>query len=673
METQILPSTSSHELDFDHQLATLSAWRASLCKKVDNLLAYLTEHDLAEVFIRDALKNIHERLAHQKLIMAFVAEFSRGKSELINAIFFSDTGQRILPAAPGRTTMCPIELSYEPDTPASLALLAIETRLNDAPLSEWRQKLHDWQKIPLEPTDSNGVARSLREVARTQWVTEHQARDLGFWDDDRPDDNPPKNDQGLVEIPVWRHAVINYPHPLLRQGLVVLDTPGLNAIGVEPELTLNLLPTAHATLFILAADTGVTQSDLSIWRDHLLTHPMARYVVLNKIDTLADPLVPPEEQSAQIDAQRLAAARILNLPVSQIFPLSARQGLTARITADVSALKSSRLLFLETALAEKLLPQRRKMLEFALADTCDRVQSHVARRIGDLRRQLLEQSLELKSLKGKSDSKVRSILEQINMESAEFEQCTTRIHALRSVHMRLLKNAQVDLSTDRLRQEVEQMKTSMGASIINLGAKKAFLTLCTNLRFLLGQAHDRAIEIHEMLVPSFKQINAEFGFSFSVPSALDLARLKEEIDLLEKSYVQYMGLTHAFRWSQSKFMDQLQRMLLSKFRSVFETASVELENWNQSAFSQVDRQLSDRRENFRKRKDALERIQMAKGDLESRILEFEQQDHLLASHLETVQNMIASLLQEAAPIHAPLPPAVLDAIRHPAPVTNVST
>jgi hypothetical protein len=78
-----------------------------------------------------------------------------------------------------------------------------------------------------------------------------------------------RREDGRVEIPRWRHAVINFPHPLLQQGLVILDTPGLNAIGTEPELTLSLLPNAHAVLFILAADTGVTQSDLTVWREHI--------------------------------------------------------------------------------------------------------------------------------------------------------------------------------------------------------------------------------------------------------------------------------------------------------------------------------------------------------------------------------------------------------------------
>ena len=50
-----------------------------------------------------------------KVMVAFVAEFSRGKSELINAIFFAGYGRRIMPASAGRTTMCPTELGYDAD------------------------------------------------------------------------------------------------------------------------------------------------------------------------------------------------------------------------------------------------------------------------------------------------------------------------------------------------------------------------------------------------------------------------------------------------------------------------------------------------------------------------------------------------------------------------------
>ena len=100
----------------------------------------LAEHELLDDADAAALAALRERLASDKLVLAFVAEFSRGKSELINAIFFADTGRRVLPATPGRTTMCPVELRFDADLPPRLALLPIETRLRGLSLAELRPR-----------------------------------------------------------------------------------------------------------------------------------------------------------------------------------------------------------------------------------------------------------------------------------------------------------------------------------------------------------------------------------------------------------------------------------------------------------------------------------------------------------------------------------------------------
>src|SRR6476620_277439 len=289
---------------FAGSLDALGAWRVGLARRLDDLTRYLAERDLLRGATAPELASLRERLTNEKLVLAFVAEYSRGKSELINAIFFADTGRRILPATPGRTTMCPVELGWRGDEPASLLLLPIETRLEGLSLGEMRAQPRALRRLALDIGNADKLAESLQEVTRTEWVTEDQARALGFWDDATPDDNPPRNDEGKVEVPAWRHALINSPHPLLKQGLVVLDTPGLNAIGAEPELTLSLLPSAHATVFILGADTGVTKSDLAIWRDHLGAHTPTRFVVLNKIDALEDPLATLEQVEAQISQQQ---------------------------------------------------------------------------------------------------------------------------------------------------------------------------------------------------------------------------------------------------------------------------------------------------------------------------------------------------------------------------------
>ena len=623
---------------FAGSLDALSGWRAALVERLDELSQFLTINGLIDEPTQEQISLLRTRLGSDKLIVAFVAEFSRGKSELINSIFFSDTGRRILPATPGRTTMCPVELGWDGQEGAALALLPIETRLEGLSLAELRTQSRAWRYIPLDVQDPEQLSASLQEVMRTEWMSKEHAQELGFWSEERPDDNPPLDDLGRVQVPAWRHALINYPHPLLRQGLVVLDTPGLNAIGAEPELTLSLLPTAHATVFVLGADTGVTKSDLAIWRDHLGTNLLARFVVLNKIDALVDPLLTREQVAEQIDVQVRDAARLLDVSAKRVFPLSARQALTARIAGDARGLRESRLPALEEALSAQLLPQRRDVLEQTVLSTVLQVETQIARRLVDGRRQLSEQLLELRGLRGKNSSKVLVMLHRVDVEIQEFEQCNAKLQAMRTVHGRILKDMLVGLSTDRLQDEVSEMQNSIKGSVLNLGAKKAFVALCERLGQLLATAQQRSVETREMLEASFAKLNAEFGFSLALAKGPDLERFGRELSLIERNYMQYFGLTQALRLSQPKFMDQFRRMLVSRLRVVFENASGEIELWNKTASSQVDSQLRERRRSFRHRREALERIQSASGDLEQRISELEGQDqrsqHLLARATE---------------------------------------
>ena len=86
-------------------LDALGGWRAGLARRLDDLTRYLAERDLMRGATAPQIASLRDRLTNEKLVLAFVAEFSRGKSELINAIFFADTGRRILPAVPRRTNL----------------------------------------------------------------------------------------------------------------------------------------------------------------------------------------------------------------------------------------------------------------------------------------------------------------------------------------------------------------------------------------------------------------------------------------------------------------------------------------------------------------------------------------------------------------------------------------
>jgi len=648
-----MPSPIAQSLD------SLATWRATLDRHVAQLGRALAEQELLSDGDATVLTALRERLASEKLVLAFVAEFSRGKSELINAIFFADAGRRVLPATPGRTTMCPVELRFEADTPPRLALLPIETRLRGLSLAEMRQRDQHWQLVPLDPRSPQSLVQALAAVTRTQRVSVAQAAALGFWDESQPEDNPPLNDDGSVDVPAWRHAVINYPHPLLQRGLVVIDTPGLNAIGAEPELTLGLLPSAHAVVFVLAADTGVTRSDLTIWREHLGQASLERFVVLNKIDTLQDPLVTADEVLAQIEQQRLGAANTLGVAEQRVFALSARDALAARLVDDQAGLQASRLPPLEAALAAELLPRRQELLVNSAVLVVEQLRLATHRRLTDRRRQQAEQLLELRGLRGKSSAKMRMMVERVDAEVADFERCTARLAALRSVQQRVLRNVMAPLASEALRAEVAAMMSAMGAKPFNLGGSAAFETLMSRMHGAVDKAARQAEEMRQMLEASFRELNTEFGFAFALGPVPPLGPFQDHLDSIDKNYRRYLGLGQVWRLAQPGFAEQFRRMLVSKLRVVFENAASELELWSKGAQGQMEVQLRERRRSFTRRREALQRVQGATGDLEQRIAEVQAQDE----HLAQTQSRLDALAAEVVAVAMSLgtPPAAANA------------
>ncbi len=356
----------THSRELAARFEAYSDWRRRLSTAISSLHQWLGDHDLADAQIDLKVQHLLERLHQDKLVVAFVAEFSRGKSELINAIFFADFGARLLPSSAGRTTMCPTEILYDATRPPSIRLLPIETRSKDATVAEFKHYADEWVTLPLDLSSTERMGEALASVSQVKRVPLALARKFGLYDDGDTMGSFDDADQGAVDVPCWRHAVINFPHPLLQQGLVILDTPGLNAIGTEPELTLSLLPNAHAVLFILAADAGVTKTDLDVWTQHLAGDDPAtkagRIVILNKIDGLWDELKSAAEVDAQIDRQCTSTATLLGVPAHQVFAASAQKALLAKVNGDDALLAKSRLPRLEDALSRRLIPAKRDIV-----------------------------------------------------------------------------------------------------------------------------------------------------------------------------------------------------------------------------------------------------------------------------------------------------------------------
>lgn len=353
-----------HAGNLSHQVEAYHAWKKELIKQISRYRNWLQDNDLFSDDVRQRIRRGIELLLEDELTIAFVGEYSRGKTELINALFFSGFGQRMLPSQAGRTTMCPTELFYDrAEGHDYLLLLPIESRRESIPLQHWRKHPKQWQRFELDTRSPDVMREVLAEVARVKSVPVAEARALGF-EESMLDHDRQQPDHVL--IPAWRHAQISLRHPLLERGLRILDTPGLNALGSEPELTISMLPNAHAVIFLLSADTGVTASDMSMWKDYIATedadHRAGRFAVLNKIDVLWDDIQGDAHTQASIDKVLHYTADHLGIPSEDVIPVSAKQGLLGKVRNDDELRRRSGLPVLEKLIIDRILVQKEQLI-----------------------------------------------------------------------------------------------------------------------------------------------------------------------------------------------------------------------------------------------------------------------------------------------------------------------
>ena len=640
-------------MTLSQQFVAYSEWRSQLSNGLSAYRKWLSENELSDTQTDLRMGQLLEKLHEDRLHVAFVAEFSRGKTELINAIFFADYGSRMLPSTAGRTTMCPTELMYDSAKPPSIELLPIQTRETNASISEYKHLPKKWATVPLDVESAESMQEALRSVSEIDRVTPEVAEKYGFFAGDKESSVVRVGEDGMVEIPRWRHAIINFPHPLLKQGLVILDTPGLNAIGTEPELTLSLLPNAHAVLFVLAADTGVTQSDLAVWNEHIGTpgrRKRGRLVVLNKIDSMWDELKLEDEVNAEITKQTNSCAWTLELPSSQVFPISAQKGLVAKITNDAALLKRSRLPELELALSQELIPAKQEIVhgntDSEFSDINMRMRGLLESRLAGLREQLGE----LNELRGKNKGVVEYMIGKVRVEKEEFEVGLQRYYAVRSVFSQLSNELFALLGLDSLKMLTDSTRETMRKAKFSTKISEAMKNMFVVTRTNLIKSDDQITEIINMMAAVYKKFSVEHGLKLSTPTTFSMTRYLKDLDRLE-----YWCDTHLNTMLQlllqgqgkvtQKFFDEVAHQV----RRSFERANRDSESWLKAVMSPMDTQVREHQAQLKRRLESIKRIHEATDTLEDRIGELAHAEGDLLSQivsLETLSSNVQNILAQ---------------------------
>ncbi len=564
------------------------------------------------------LFDLTESLKKDRLMLAFVAEFSRGKTELINALFFSDFKQRLLPSDAGRTTMCPTEIFYDSDTEPYIRLLPIETRFRDDSISTLKRLPIEWSTISLDVADPSAMIDAMRKLAETKVVFKVEARALGLWDENDPNLAYMVKDQDRVEIPAWRYALVNYPHPLLESGLAILDTPGLNAMGVEPELTVSAIPNAHALLFLLATDTGVTQSDYEIWNKLVSKHASQHYAVLNKIDMLWDELKTPEEIGRTIQRQIESTASQLNIPTANVMAISAQKALVGKIRKDADMLQRSGIQALEVMLAREIIPSREKIMRDAvvrevgplLAETRDTARS----RLLAARQSLMD----LHALSGKNQQIVGQMREKMQGDKHLYEETARNFNVTRKIVAQQGWELLSHLDDDRMDTIIEESMMAINDSWTTAGLIKGMHLLIRRMGAEFDHAQQQGGGIKQLLDAAYQRFHDIHGMERMDPPGLDLSRYRARLDELMVNTQEFCADPLNIMLEKRFMVKKFYIALVTQAHIVFQQVRLETETWLRLTLDPIVTRIKEHKAQLEHRLENLNKVHANLGSIQER-------------------------------------------------------
>ena len=578
---------------FEASLASLRAWRGDVAASLATFRRWALTGRLIDEHAATRLAHLEQRLAGERLTIAFVAEQSRGKSELINALFFAAQGARLLPASGGKI-LCPVEILWDPSRAPSIRLLPIETRDEGHALREYLADPQAWREDPLDPQNPETIATSCEVLTQMRQVNG-------------------------TAVPRWRYAILNYPHPVLAAGVTLLDTAGLAILAAEPELSFHRVPDAAAVVFVVSAENAVAEADRALWSDHVATisgiHDSC-FVVLNKIDGLREAGRAEGQVLSEIDRQVRIVAEALEVDPTRIFALSAKQGLNAKLVGDRDGLLRSRLYLLEQALARGMTRQRhlahatevRAEARGVLAET----RALIASRLSFAR----EQVEDLEALQGRNQKLIEAISKKAGVERGRIEQARATMDGMRAAHDRHARELEKLLDPGAARQDAAAARQAVAGSTFSRGIGEILDRYFVEARDKLGRAVQVIVEERALMANVGRKMSHEYKIAMVETAEFGTDRFFVELDRIQEACArEFGGGSRMFLKSRQALGTLFFDTAAANVIRIFEIADRETRAWMGAFVRPLETQLSTYQEQSYSRIEGMGRIQTAESDL----------------------------------------------------------
>lgn len=198
---------------------------STIVSKIESL--YASQHKESDI---ETMKKFLQKASVNEVSVLICGEFKRGKSSFINAFL----GEEICPTDPGIATSVVSIIKYG----------------------------------------------SSRKVTRLYGDVKNLKSEVVSFDDIE------KYAKGSsMEVDNTIMLIIELPSEKLKNGLVLMDTPGVG--GLDPRhlfLTLYVMPKADVTFFVVDAGEPLSSTELEFYKDKILQYAPTAKIILNKSD-----------------------------------------------------------------------------------------------------------------------------------------------------------------------------------------------------------------------------------------------------------------------------------------------------------------------------------------------------------------------------------------------------
>ncbi len=646
------------------KLQAYHAWRDKLEKTISDYRDWLALSPQTDSVKELRLHDMLESIKHDQIVMTFLADSELEKTEAINALFFDEIERHFFPIKPSNNAMCSTEFYWNPNEEPCIKLLPISTRRTEDTLAYLKTTPNVWQKHQLHIGDDEEMQAAFGKLSEQLEVSHSEAVSLGLWNTVDKTMVSSLEKEGLIKVPLWRHAMINYPHPVLKNGLVIFSTPGLDKLNAEPELMLNNMQSSDAAIFITPADTGVTDNDVAIWNEYIKNRIRQQFVLLDKIDTLQSKHHTDLSLKNAIDRQVTMTAHQLHTSPENVFPISAQQALLAKKQSNLELLNSSKLPVFEQELGDRVVQAKHHLLGKTIAYECSEMIKSSRKLIQQRRSSLQEQINELKAIKGKNVSETQLILKKVIAEKKRYESSIPTFNLANEKISKHGKNLLKHLSVSYLDSSIKKSRKEIGDSWTTVGLNQGMRNVMKQANELADYVTKESKKIKKLADNVYDVFQSKHGFEIFEAPELDMSNFLNQMRTLEK-------VTDDFCRDPINVMTE-KHFLVRKFflglgtqkQKIFEQARKDCEHWLLDVLSTLKSQmtehkttLTERTKNLMKANDSTKALDQQLKTVEAEFAQVSKEskamDAMLLNIVTAMQPAIKAQLAEKNSLNMP--------------------